>query len=142
MLTRCLFVLALIVAYAQPSAAQTAVTPQSRILAEFDPGRMRQGTTTIVRPEANVVFELRVNGGEPIAAVKAGACASIQPAPRLSCPLAFPPLAEGEHRIEVRALVAPPEPGVSPSAFSAPLSVAMILVTGPSTPVVRVGTLP
>jgi hypothetical protein len=125
-----------------PAAAQTPLTPSDELIVDVaNPGQMRSGTGTILRPHTNVVFEYRIDGGAPVAAVKAAACTALPTPPGISCRLVAPPLTPGAHTIEVRALVSPAETGVTPAAYSTPLAVAMILVTGPSTPInVRIGS--
>lgn len=117
-------------------SAQAPLVPGSQIAFEIpNPGQMRSGASTVLRPEANIAFEYRIDGAAtPVAAVKVSACTPVTPAPALTCRLVPPTLPQGEHTIEVRALVSPAEAGVNPSAYSAPLAVAVILVTGPSVP--------
>lgn len=118
-----------------PAYAQAPLLPGQQIGIDVaNPGQMRSGNTTVLRPHANVVFQYAIDGGAPIDAVKAAPCTSITPAPAITCTLAAPALTPGPHQVEIRALVSPGESGVSPSAYTPPLAVAMIMVTGPSTP--------
>ena len=118
---------------ATPAAAQVAVGPASRVTFEIDPGRMQTGTTTAPRPEANLAFEFKIDGGAPVAAVKVSACVPAT-GTLLTCFLRPPTMAEGTHTLEIRAHVTPAEAGINATAYSAPLSVAMLLITAPGTP--------
>src|SRR5690349_19367669 len=115
-----LFVFVLLLVPASRAAAQSPIVPGSQIAFELDPGRMRSGSTTVPRADANLAFEIRVDGGAPIAAVKATACVATTPSPMLTCRLVPPSMAEGSHSLEVRALATPTEAGVDPSAYSSP----------------------
>ena len=127
-----------LLAFAAPAFAQTPILPGQLISFEVDPGVKQaapNSPNTIARPEANVVFEYRIDGGTPVAAVKDAPCTLVSPTGVvLTCRLRPPTLAAGTHTIEVRALVSPAEAGVSPSGYSAPLSVASIIVTAPTVP--------
>lgn len=124
--------------FAAPAFAQTPILPGQLISFEVDPGVKQASPTspnTIPRPEANVVFEFRVDGGAPVPGVKDGPCTPVNATGvLLTCRLRPPTLTAGAHTIEVRALVSPAEAGVSPSGYSAPLSVASIIVTAPGVP--------
>jgi hypothetical protein len=125
----------LVLLHAAPALAQTPITPGDVIAVDVaDPGQMRSGTTTVLRPHTNIVFEYRIDGGSPVAAPKSGSCVAMPTPPGMTCRLVAPALTPGTHTIEVRALVSPAETGVSPTAYSAPLSVAVIIVTAPSAP--------
>jgi hypothetical protein len=122
------------------AAAQTPAHPGSKLAFEIDPGRMASGSTTVPRPEANVAFDLRIDGGTAVAAVKDGACV-VQTAPVLTCRVLLPTLAEGPHTVEIRGRATPAEPGVSPGPYSAPFALAMVVVVPPGAPAtVRVVT--
>jgi hypothetical protein len=130
--------LALVLLLPAMAGAQTPILPGQLISFEVDPGVKQASPTspnTIPRPEANVVFEFRVDGGAPVAAVKDAACTPVNATGvLLTCRLRPPSLTAGAHTLEVRALVSPAEAGVSPSGYSTPLSVASIIVTGPGLP--------
>lgn len=123
----------LLLTLAAPAAAQLPVGPASRVTFEIDPGRMQSGTTTVPRPEANLAFEYKIDGGAPVAAVKASACVPATGA-LLTCFLRPPTMPEGTHTLEIRAHVTPAEPGIAPGPYSPSLSVAMLLITAPGTP--------
>ena len=130
---------ALMALMAAPAFAQTPLLPGQLVSFEVDPGTKQESPTSpnvIARPEANVVFEYRIDGaGTPIAAVKNAPCTLVSPTgPMLTCRLKPPTLSAGTHTIEVRALASPAEPGINPSSYSAPLSVAMIIISAPGTP--------
>ncbi len=130
---RSALLLCMLIGIAGAAEAQTVLQPGQVIAVDFDPGRMLSGTTTVVRPEANIVFDFKIDGAATaVAAVKARACTGT--APVVTCYLTPPTLAEGTHTIAVSAKPSPAETGINPSAFSSPLSVAVILVTAPSTP--------
>ena len=117
------------------AAAQAPITPGDQIAIDLaDPGQMRSGTSTVTRPHTNIAFEYRIDGGAPVAAAKARSCVAATPAPAMTCYLTAPALTPGAHTIEVRALPFPAETGVTPGAFSSPLTVAMIMVSSPGTP--------
>ena len=142
-MTRFVMVAALL-ALAAPAAAQTPLLPGQVI--QFDiatTGQQQAGSTVVLRPEANVAFEYRIDGAAtPVPAVKSSAC-TVTTAPAMTCKLVPPTLSSGTHTIEVRSLPSPAEVGVSPSAYSSPLSVAVIIVTSPGTPsAVRVASVP
>lgn len=125
---------ALFLALPAVAAAQTPITPGDQIAVDVpDTGQMRSGTSTVPRPHANVAFEYRIDGGAPVAAVKAAPCTALTGG-GVTCRLVAPALTPGQHTIEVRALASPAEAGVNPSAYSTPLSVAVLIVTAPATP--------
>lgn len=125
-----LFVLA-----SAPAYAQAPLTPGQQVAIDLNLGRMQSGTTSVPRPEANVAFEFRTNGAAtPVPAVKARPCTVNTTTQDATCYLVPPLLAEGTHGLEVRALPSPAEAGQGPTAYSPTLSVAMILVVGPSRP--------
>lgn len=123
---------------AAPAFAQTPILPGQLISFEVDPGVKQVSPTspnTVARPEANVVFEFRIDGGAPVPGVKDAPCTLVSPTGvMLTCRLRPPTLAAGTHTIEVRALVSPAEAGISPSGYSPALSVASIIVTAPGVP--------
>jgi hypothetical protein len=130
--------LALLLALPAPVAAQTPILPGQLLSFEVDPGVKQaapNSPNTVPRPEANVVFEFRVDGGAPVAGVKDAPCTLVAPTGvTLTCRLRPPTLTAGAHTIDVRALVSPAEAGVGPSGYSPALSVASIIVTAPGTP--------
>ena len=119
--------------FASPAAAQTPILPGQLVSFEIDPGVQQVSPTspnTRPRPEANLVFEYRIDGGAPLPAVKETPCTLVAPTGvMLTCRLRPPTLAAGTHTIEVRAVVSPAEPGMNPSGYSTPLSVASIIIT-------------
>lgn len=121
--------------FAAPAAAQTPLTPGQLVSLEVDPGRRQESPTspnTVVRPEANVAFEFRVDGGATaIPAVKAGPCTPVSATSAiLTCRLVPPTLSAGAHTLQVRSLTSPAEPGLTPSEWSTPaLSLSVIIVT-------------
>lgn len=129
---------ALLVLLPALAGAQTPLLPGQLISFEVDPGVKQASPTspnTIPRPEANVVFEYRIDGGAPVPAVKDAPCTLVSPTGvMLTCRMRPPTLSAGTHTIEVRALASPAEPGISPSGYSTPLSVASIIITAPGTP--------
>jgi hypothetical protein len=129
--------LALVLACGSSGEAQTPTPIVPGQVIEYtvaDTGRMQSGTTTVQRPEANVAFEYRINGGAPVTAVKHAPCVAGATPSAIVCRLVPPTLVAGTHEIQVRALASPAESGVQPSAYSQPLSVAVILVTSPGIP--------
>lgn len=121
--------------------AQTPPVLQAGQVIAFDipdTGKMQSGTTTVPRPEANLAFEFRIDASTTsVTAAKARACTNVVSVPgsiSLTCYVTPPTLAEGTHTIAIRVLPSPAETGVTPSAFSTPLSIAVLLVTSPGTP--------
>lgn len=130
--------LVLLLLTAASAAAQTPILPGQLVSFEVDPGTKQQSPTSpnvIARPEANVVFEYRIDGAAPIAAVKSAPCTLVSTSSAiLTCRLVPPTLTAGSHTLEVRALPSPSEAGISPSGYSTSLAVAMIIISGPGTP--------
>lgn len=119
--------------------AQTPILPGQVVSFEIDPGKKQESATSpnvINRPEANVIFEYRIDGtGTPIPAVKAAPCTPVSASSAiLTCRLVPPALNPGSHPIEIRGLASPAEPGINPSGYSAPLAVVSIIITAPGTP--------
>lgn len=120
--------------------AQVPLVPGQLVSFEVDPGRRMESATspnTIVRPEANVVFQYRIDGHATatVAAVKASPCTPVSATSQvLTCRLVPPTLSAGAHTIQVRSVTSPAEPGVNPSDWSTALSVAVVIVTPTGTP--------
>lgn len=108
---------------------------------EQDPGRQRQGTTTIPRPIANVAYEVKVDNGNPIPLQLDGACIATATANIFTCKAFLPPMTEGSHTIEIRAFPNPSETGVTPHpGYSTPITAIVLVVTAPAVPAsVRIG---
>lgn len=132
---RTLIVLAALALPAVAAAQASAAGPGSKLVFEIDPGRMVSGTGTVPRPEANLAFDLRIDGSATlVAGVKSAPCV-VQTAPVLTCSLTLPTLTEGTHVVEVRGKPSPAETGVTPGGFSAPFSFTIVVVTAPGIPV-------
>jgi hypothetical protein len=120
---------------AAPVAAQVPLLPGQQVSLEVDPGRRQESPTspnTIVRPEANVAFEYRIDGAATsVAAVKVAPCTPVSATSAiLTCRLVPPTLSAGPHTLQVRSITSPAEPGIAPSDWSSPaLSLSVIIVT-------------
>jgi hypothetical protein len=136
MLKRMASVVVAVLAVASVAGAQTPIVAGQVIEIDLaSPGTRQVGTASVIRPEANVAFEYRINGATAaIPAVKFSPCTAGPVAPALVCRLVPPTLAAGTHAIEIRAVASPAETGIAPSGYMAPLGVAVIIVTSPSTP--------
>lgn len=115
-------------------AAQTPLIPGQLVSLEVEPGRRQESagsSVTIVRPEANVAFEYRIDGSATaIPAVKSAPCTPVSAtSPVLTCRLIPPVLAAGTRSLQIRSLTSPAEAGLVPSDWSPPLSVSVIIIT-------------
>jgi hypothetical protein len=124
-----------LLAFPVSAAAQVPAVPTSVIVFEVDPGRMRTGTTSAPRTDANAAFDYRINDAATLVpAVKHVPCVPFTTAPLLTCQLRLPMLPEGTHSIQVSGRPSPAEPGVAAGPFSAPLSLALVVVVAPGQP--------
>jgi hypothetical protein len=140
--------IALLALVAVPAYAQTPLLPGQVISFEVEPGRKLESPTTpntIPRPEANVAFDYRIDGSSTLVpAVKHAPCTPVSASSSaLTCRLVPPTVTAGPHTVEIQARPNPVEVGVVLNGFSAPLTVAVVIVTGPGTPSnVRVTSVP